>query len=165
MYLVFVLVHLLYPFAGFLADVYCGRYRTVIISLCLLLCGNVCFSITSILLYSGTINKPYYTGKNILYYISIGGTGLLFIITGLSGYQANFVQLGFDQLLDVPSEYLGLFVHWLEVFTELGFFIPRIVFVLYDDDCSGSYPVYYICLLYTSPSPRDATLSRMPSSA
>ena len=30
-----------------------------------------------------------------------------------------------------------------------------------------SYPeyVYLICLLYTSPSPRDATLSRMPSSA
>ena len=26
-------------------------------------------------------------------------------------------------------------------------------------------PVYYSCLLYTSPSPRDATLSRMPSSA
>ena len=25
--------------------------------------------------------------------------------------------------------------------------------------------VYTICLLYTSPSPRDATLSRMPSSA
>ena len=24
---------------------------------------------------------------------------------------------------------------------------------------------YYTCLLYTSPSPRDATLSRMPSSA
>ena len=24
---------------------------------------------------------------------------------------------------------------------------------------------YIICLLYTSPSPRDATLSRMPSSA
>ena len=26
-------------------------------------------------------------------------------------------------------------------------------------------PSYYTCLLYTSPSPRDATLSRMPSSA
>ena len=25
--------------------------------------------------------------------------------------------------------------------------------------------IFYICLLYTSPSPRDATLSRMPSSA
>ena len=30
----------------------------------------------------------------------------------------------------------------------------------------GGEPVmYYGCLLYTSPSPRDATLSRMPSSA
>ena len=28
---------------------------------------------------------------------------------------------------------------------------------------SGEFP--HICLLYTSPSPRDATLSRMPSSA
>ena len=26
-------------------------------------------------------------------------------------------------------------------------------------------PAHYNCLLYTSPSPRDATLSRMPSSA
>ena len=28
-----------------------------------------------------------------------------------------------------------------------------------------SFVEFYICLLYTSPSPRDATLSRMPSSA
>ena len=33
-----------------------------------------------------------------------------------------------------------------------GQFVPR---------CPGCFP----CLLYTSPSPRDATLSRMPSSA
>ena len=33
--------------------------------------------------------------------------------------------------------------------------------------CPGvtHYPPFYGCLLYTSPSPRDATLSRMPSSA
>ena len=32
--------------------------------------------------------------------------------------------------------------------------------------CGGTAPYMYdICLLYTSPSPRDATLSRMPSSA
>ena len=29
----------------------------------------------------------------------------------------------------------------------------------------GHRGVYHTCLLYTSPSPRDATLSRMPSSA
>ena len=32
------------------------------------------------------------------------------------------------------------------------------------NNCLGT-PHPYICLLYTSPSPRDATLSRMPSSA
>ena len=32
-------------------------------------------------------------------------------------------------------------------------------------DQSRELPVSNICLLYTSPSPRDATLSRMPSSA
>ena len=30
---------------------------------------------------------------------------------------------------------------------------------------TGRPKAYYRCLLYTSPSPRDATLSRMPSSA
>jgi len=29
----------------------------------------------------------------------------------------------------------------------------------------GSFAANHTCLLYTSPSPRDATLSRMPSSA
>ena len=35
-------------------------------------------------------------------------------------------------------------------------------------DCgvnTGSYSIVYACLLYTSPSPRDRTRSRMPSSA
>ena len=39
----------------------------------------------------------------------------------------------------------------------VGYSVP----LLYGDNYSG----YRICLLYTSPSPRDATLSRMPSSA
>ena len=34
-----------------------------------------------------------------------------------------------------------------------------------DDQPSNFYMLGTICLLYTSPSPRDATLSRMPSSA
>ena len=32
-------------------------------------------------------------------------------------------------------------------------------------DVEGPWTLYQTCLLYTSPSPRDATLSRMPSSA
>ena len=40
--------------------------------------------------------------------------------------------------------------------TQLGWY-------LYDMQTGFDYGM--ICLLYTSPSPRDATLSRMPSSA
>ena len=59
--------------------------------------------------------------------------------------------------------------------TEL-FFVSEIHFYLFSQGCSDdlygdsgefSSPGYpdTPCLLYTSPSPRDATLSRMPSSA
>ena len=37
--------------------------------------------------------------------------------------------------------------------------------LLMSGGCSGCAGATYTCLLYTSPSPRDATLSRMPSSA
>ena len=51
-----------------------------------------------------------------------------------------------------------------------------LVFILYDTSIPtdvedfirepfGKFVLLVICLLYTSPSPRDATLSRMPSSA
>ena len=38
-------------------------------------------------------------------------------------------------------------------------------FVGWLQDDSGAKRIHFTCLLYTSPSPRDATLSRMPSSA
>ena len=41
--------------------------------------------------------------------------------------------------------------------------IPKPIIVLRSD--SGEVRAFYNCLLYTSPSPRDGLLSRMPSSA
>ena len=38
------------------------------------------------------------------------------------------------------------------------------VYILSKDE-GGRHTPFFNCLLYTSPSPRDATLSRMPSSA
>ena len=45
---------------------------------------------------------------------------------------------------------------------------PELSFGKYDDTSCFFHPnnnFYYLCLLYTSPSPRDGLLSRMPSSA
>ena len=48
---------------------------------------------------------------------------------------------------NLKADYVGL-VHYRRYFTHKGFFLRSI-----------------LCLLYTSPSPRDRTRSRMPSSA
>ena len=46
-----------------------------------------------------------------------------------------------------------------------GFAYPNGSTVLRTDIGEGDAALLCTCLLYTSPSPRDATLSRMPSSA
>ena len=51
---------------------------------------------------------------------------LLAFIIGLAGYQANFIQLGLDQLFEAPSQYLVLFIHyatWTFNFGSLHFII------------------------------------------
>ena len=51
---------------------------------------------------------------------------------------------------------------------RLSLSIPRIQFLFFHhvfEDEVDSFENLITCLLYTSPSPRDATLSRMPSSA
>ena len=37
---------------------------------------------------------------------------LLAFVIGLTGYQANFIQLGLDQLFEAPSHHLSLFIHY-----------------------------------------------------
>ena len=52
---------------------------------------------------------------------------------------------------------IAIFLPWLELFIGVGLIAG--FYINANALLSGS------CLLYTSPSPRDATLSRMPSSA
>ena len=56
----------------------------------------------------------------------------------------------------VNTEPIGQLVYW-------GFIVLPLVAV--NDKAVKLFGVLIFCLLYTSPSPRDATLSRMPSSA
>ena len=60
-------------------------------------------------------------------------------------YITTQIAAEFDRDLSAPNPFQGL----------------RIL----DIGCGGGLLCEPICLLYTSPSPRDATLSRMPSSA
>ena len=130
--LVFVLVFLLYPFAGFLADVCYGRCRVIMVSLCLLLCGMTFLSMDSIFIFTRYTVTPFSANRQggVTLFFVFATCGLCFLVIGFAGYEANFIQFGIDQLNDAPSEYLGLFVHWVEWFAMLGTTFAQITFSL-----------------------------------
>ena len=72
--------------------------------------------------------------------------GLMLFATGVGAWLAQFVK---------EEKTLQAFITVELLLSFLGGYSPLIIM--------GAYA--YACLLYTSPSPRDATLSRMPSSA
>ena len=74
--------------------------------------------------------------KNILIYNSGGGLG-------------DSIQL-FDLVTSLKNNFKNASLFYLGA---------------HENHFQGSLKEYGICLLYTSPSPRDAQLSRMPSSA
>ena len=158
--LVFLLVFILYPFAGFLADICCGRYRVIAISLCLLACGMAFMSLDSIFLLKRYVAHPLQPPhqRNAGLFFSTAAIGLLLLVTGFAGYEANFIQFGIDQLTEAPNEYLGLFVHWVEWFTMMGATFAQFTFSMIGH-CSRmqrigiyytilSLPMVYFVLLF-----------------
>ena len=69
----------------------------------------------------------------------------------------------------LPKKYRGFLSKFFSVLAILGnTFCISIIMLLYDDLISinwRKFTYFLICLLYTSPSPRDRQKSRMPSSA
>ena len=111
---ILALVMIFYPLSGFIADVCCGRYRAIMTTLIIITISIFIFSIgflLYILLIKLDLSHQQYTAMRWLHFCLYIMAGAMFIV-GLVGYQANFIQFGLDQLLEMPSEYLGLFVHW-----------------------------------------------------
>ena len=113
-YALLALVMMLYPLSGFIADVCCGRLKIVVISLIsLLICGVLLLLGLTVLVTvrQARIILALRHNQGMLVII-LAVLSLVSFIIGLAGYQANFVQLGLDQLFEAPSQYLGLFVHY-----------------------------------------------------
>ena len=68
--------------------------------------------------------------------------------------------LAFDVVIDGETQEIRA-----EVAQQIGDSRVRAIALKPTDGLVRGTPVRNTCLLYTSPSPRDATLSRMPSSA
>ena len=94
----------------------------------------------------------------------IGGTGLLNMATGQPFSDAGLEVIATDSFnVETPYGLVPLKSFQLKQESEE----KTLVFLQrHHNDGSASKPPHMInCLLYTSPSPRDGLLSRMPSSA
>ena len=113
-YAILAVVMVFYPLSGFIADVWCGRFKTVMVSVSFIfisfLFSMIASSIDVEALLSGAHLK--FTSSKMIIVIIVLVLDLLCFLTGIVGYQANYIQLGLDQLLEAPSEYLGLFIHY-----------------------------------------------------
>ena len=99
---------LLYPLAGWLADVHLGRYKTIRASLWLIWSGFVALLLAFIIHYP---NSDHYWAHVLAFYVTFP---IVFIIinVGIAGFQANIIPFGLDQMPTASGEELSAFVHW-----------------------------------------------------
>ena len=128
-YAILALVMIFYPLSGFIADVCCGRLKTVVVSLILLL---AC-AILVVLGLSVGKTLPHHSFHDLghnqgIFVVILALISMIAMVIGLAGYQANFIQLGLDQLFEAPSQYLGLFIHYAVWAFHSGSVLPQTIF-------------------------------------
>ena len=107
---------------------------------------------------SMTFETPMLFAIGFVIMFTIGGlSGLMLAITpaDIQYHDTYFVVAHFHYVL-VPGAIYSLMA-------ACYFWIPKWTGNMYDEKLGKIH--FWICLLYTSPSPRDGLLSRMPSSA
>ena len=87
------------------------------------------------------------------------GSPIYDAVTGQLIHHATTRGLDFSRMLDYGRR-VGNPALRKMTFQQRGLMLKKLALYL-----TKRKDNYYTCLLYTSPSPRDATLSRMPSSA
>ena len=113
-YLFMSVAVMLYPASGFLADVFCGRFKILMISMSLFIISFVLLPGALGLVFTSPHLYPFHWSSVKLLCFSI--ISLLFGVAfglGITTYRANFIQFSLDQLMEAPSEHLSLFIHWI----------------------------------------------------
>ena len=113
-----------FPLSGYIADVHCGRLRTMLFSMILIMCCTLIFLPFHYLFLTLLWKSSVY---RIIY--SIVSSFLLVTMTlAIAGYCANYIQFGLDQLLEAPSHHQALYVHWAKWSFDLT---STVIVVLY----------------------------------
>ena len=125
-YAILALVTMSYLLSGFIADVCCGRFKTVVIGLCFILVFVLLICLVEIVLLATKLHVQVLSDDNYFHQaegiiiLILSLISLVAFIVGLAGYQENLVQLGLDQLFEAPSQYLSLFILYAVWAFKLG---------------------------------------------
>ena len=138
------LLTLFFPLAGFIADVYVGRFKTLFTSLWLIWTASLVTSAGAAVIYLIKTDTQLVEGLKIPLIVlgSIFGLGMA---VGLAGFEANVVQFGTDQLLEAPGEELSFFIHWYVWADYVGNGLSEISFTFYS--CSPTTMLAIISFL------------------
>ena len=102
----YIIVGIILPVAGWLADVYFGRYRVIRWSIWIMWVGSMLSTVSSVVAqlvvgYSA-MNKRWIIERLVQVIAAVG----------YGGYQANIIQFGIDQLHDASTEEIQSFIIW-----------------------------------------------------
>ena len=100
---------LLYPLAGWIADVYFGRYRVIKASLWLMWTGAILFSSCLCL---NMLLSPGHEGFRMVMRVVFLPVALLVMEAGIAAFHANFIPFGIDQLSMGSEDQLSGFITW-----------------------------------------------------
>ena len=152
-----VVTYLLYPAAGLLAELYCSRYKVMIVGNIIAVVGGIIVVPATILLattWSGRLGAISNSDETIIITATI--IGIILHQFGLGLFEANAIQFGVDQLLFASNDDVSKFVkwyYWTTIFLQLipayycrGFII-FIIASLFCSCCKHHYmiePVRYV---------------------
>ena len=145
-YLLVAIVSLFSPLSGFLADVYYGRFKIVHTGLGLMLGAFLVLSFNAILIIVFGVSIVYLVPVRAFLTL-LTAFGFLMFFIGHAGYQANLVPFGLDQLLDVPSASLALFIHWIIWADSLSAFAIQLFFAGLMCNYKSQHIFYLFCCL------------------
>ena len=130
-YAMLAIIIITYPLWGLIADFCCGRFKVVMISLCLFTVAAAVACPTALLLLEKGFghsfkSRDFLKSEHVAIFIPLV-ICFIFFVVGFSGYKANFIQLGLDQLHEAQSEYLGLFAHYTILVSSLGVLVSTVM--------------------------------------
>ena len=100
--LFFLALIFIFPVAGWLADVCCGRYRILKYSLWIIWSAGILILLVNIL--DNVTSWEYWVNVEMLFFV--------LMLIGLGGFLANVIQFGVDQLVDASSTELESYISW-----------------------------------------------------